>query len=233
MLSYCSFERGARLGALFIWLAAGQAGAQPESPRAEPAGSPQAQVPFREIIAPLANDRPLGYFIAGAEATAAEGTDAELCTWALEDWVRHAEGRLDVGPAAEADAVIRIYLVSPGFARYGEMRPILVGDRRGAEVYVRTETAPPGDGGANAAGLEPLMRDTIVYLTCLHEIGHALGMFHTDVFADVMYYFGYGGDIAAFFHRYRSRLDSRADIARVSGLSPGDIAQLLAAYPSD
>ena len=218
-------NRGACLAALWLALGAGQAGAQP-------ADAPQAPAPFREIIAPLANDRPLGYFIAGADAIAAEGTDAELCTWALEDWVRHAEGRLDVMPAAESDSVIRIYLVSPGFARYGEMRPILVGDRRGAEVYVRTETDTLGD-GASAAGQDPLMRDTVVYLTCLHEIGHALGMFHTDVFDDVMYYFGYGGDIPAFFDRYRSRLETRGDIARVSGLSPGDVAQLLRAYPED
>jgi hypothetical protein len=214
-----------------MWLAAGQAGAQPESPRAESAVSPPAPGSFREIIAPLANDRPLGYFIAGADPARAEGSDAELCSWALADWVRHAEGRLEVLPAAEADAVIRIYLVSPGFARYGEMRPILVGDRRGAEVYVRTETETLAD--ANAVGADALMRETIVYLTCLHEIGHALGMRHTDVFEDVMYYFGYGGDVAAFFGRYRSRLASRADIERVSGLSAGDIDQLLAAYPDN
>jgi hypothetical protein len=48
-----------------------------------------------------------------------------------------------------------------------------------------------------------------------------------------MYYFGYGGDIPAFFDRYRSRLETRADIAGVSGLSAGDLAQLLAAYPGD
>ncbi|HUF71887.1 MAG TPA: hypothetical protein VMR74_03195 [Gammaproteobacteria bacterium] len=233
MSSYCSSERGARLVALCLWLAASQAGAQtPESPRAESPDPSRAPAPFREIIAPLANDTPLGYFIAGADATVAEGSDAELCAWALDDWVRHAEGRLEVTPAVEADAVIRIYLVSPGFALYGEMRPILVGDRRGAEVYVRTETETTGD-GANAAGLDPLMRETIVYLTCLHEIGHALGMLHTDIFDDVMYYFGYGGDTAAFFDRYRSRLESRADIAHVSGLSPGDVAQLLRAYPED
>ena len=62
----------------------------------------------------------------------------------------------------------------------------------------------------------------------MHEIGHALGLVHTAEFADVMYWFAYGGDIPAFFGRYRERLRTRADIARTSGLSPGDIEQLRA-----
>jgi hypothetical protein len=218
-------DRAVRLAALCFCLAV--------SPAAVPlANAQQAVATFREIIAPLGDGRGLTYFIAGTGTSVPSG-DAELCTWALDDWVRHAEGRLDVAPAAEADALIRVYLVAPGFGRYGEMRPIMVGDRRGAEVYVRTETDTLTDGSGEAARSDPLMRETIVYLTCLHEIGHALGMVHTDVFADVMYYFGYGGDIPAFFNRYRSRLETRADIAGVSGLSAGDIDQLLAAYPVD
>ena len=57
------------------------------------------------------------------------------------------------------------------------------------------------------------LRDTIVYLTCLHESGHALGLVHTRAFADIMYSFQYGGDITAYFERYRVQLKMRADIA--------------------
>lgn len=192
-----------------------------------------ASRPAFEIIAPLANDRTIGYFVAGDSSGATSGSDAELCVWALNDWVRHSEGRLSVAPASASDAVIRVYFDSPGAGRYGEMRPIRVGDLRGAEVYVRTGTETLGSDIAAAAIEDSLMRDTIVYLTCLHELGHALGMFHTARFEDVMYFFGYGGDIPTFFGRYRLQLSIRDDIAAVSGLSTGDLEQLFAAYPDD
>jgi hypothetical protein len=47
-----------------------------------------------------------------------------------------------------------------------------------------------------------------------------------------MYFFGFGGDIPRFFGRYRDRLEGRADIATVSGLSPGDTLQLRTLYPT-
>lgn len=183
-----------------------------------------------QTLAPLAVDEPILVFLDTESAEASEA-DAELCGWALDDWVRHAQVRIETRSAAEADATIRVYFVSPGSGRYGEMRPIIVDDRRGAEVYVRTETDTLGPEIAAAARADSLYRDTVVYLTCLHEIGHALGMMHTDRYADVMYFFGFGGDIHAFFDRYRRRLERRGDIASVSGLSEGDVAQLTAAYP--
>jgi hypothetical protein len=201
------------------------AGAQPGTDRTQPGF---------DRIAPLAVDRPLGFFVGEPAAEqGARDTDPELCVWALNDWVRHAEGRLMVEPAAEADALIRIYFVEPGFGQYGEMRPIRVGNRRGAAVYIRPETGALGPDIARAAQSDPLLRETIVYLTCLHELGHALGLEHTAEFADVMYFFGLGGDIPMFFNRYRSRLETRDDISHETGLSAGDIAAFLAAYRAD
>jgi hypothetical protein len=72
-----------------------------------------------------------------------------------------------------------------------------------------------------------LLRDAIVYLTCLHESGHALGLSHTAVFEDIMYSFQYGGDFNEYFGRYRRKLESRADIAKNSGMSGADRARLI------
>jgi predicted Zn-dependent protease len=71
------------------------------------------------------------------------------------------------------------------------------------------------------------LRDSIVYLTCLHETGHALGLPHTAAFDDIMYSFQYGGDIPEYFARYRRKLHTRRDIQKNSGLSEADQTRLL------
>ena len=65
-----------------------------------------------------------------------------------------------------------------------------------------------------------------MYLTCVHELGHALGLQHTSDYADIMYSFQFGGDIQAYFGRYRKRLTHRPDIAKTSPFSDGDLTQL-------
>jgi len=83
---------------------------------------------------------------------------------------------------------------------------------------------------AERAARDPLLRESIVYLTCVHELGHALGLRHTRDYRDIMYFFGYGGDIPKYFDRYRVQLRSRADIVKVSGLSSGDVTRLKTLY---
>ena len=138
--------------------------------------------------------------------------------------------RLEPGP--ESTALLRVYWVPASFGLYGEMQPLIVDGRRGAAVFIRPDTRALGEEVAQRSREDPLFRDTVVYLTCLHELGHALGLNHTAEFADIMYFFGFGGDIPRFFGRYRDELRARDDIADVSGLSVGDLAQLRALYGS-
>ena len=114
--------------------------------------------------------------------------------------------------------------------QYGEMRPILVDGKRGAVVFVRPETEGLGPDIARLAREDSLFRDTVVYLTCLHEIGHSLGLRHTASYDDIMYFFGHGGDIPNYFSRYYRELTTRDDIQRYSGLSPDDVRRLRELY---
>ena len=72
----------------------------------------------------------------------------------------------------------------------------------------------------------------VIYLTALHELGHALGLPHTDAFDDIMYSFRRPDDGERYFGAYRRRLRSSEDIGteRATGLSPADIAALGALY---
>lgn len=195
------------------------------------AGRAAAQAPAPTLGEPLDIGEPITYFIgAGPPGSAYREGDADLARWALADWSRASGGALRFEPAPEADALVKIYFVAANAGQYGEARALDVDGRRGAAVYVRPDTSALGAPVAGDAARDPLLRDTIVYLTCLHELGHALGLSHTDDYADIMYFFGYGGDIPGYFGRYRQRLEARGDIADVSGLSRRDIARLHGLY---
>jgi hypothetical protein len=180
---------------------------------------------------PLDDARSLPYFIADGTGRAGfRPGDRELAGWALAAWQRHAGAALGLVAAPESTAVVRLYWANPREGQYGEMRPLIVGGRNGAAVYIRPDMDGLGPEIAQRAAADDLLRDSIVYLTCLHELGHALGLSHTAAFDDIMYFFGYGGDIVEYFGRYRRQLRSRADIARVSGLSDADVRRLRTLY---
>jgi len=176
---------------------------------------------------------PIPYFIAaGNPEESFRPADRQLAEWALDAWHRAAGGGLRFVPAEEPAALVRLYWAGPRGGQYGEMRPLTVDGKAGAAVFIRPDMASLGAAIATRAARDPLLRDSIVYLTCVHELGHALGLEHTSDFLDIMYSFGNGGDIVEYFGRYRRQLRSRDDIAQVSGLSVADVARIKAVHPS-
>jgi hypothetical protein len=182
-------------------------------------------------IEPLDRSGRITYFIADGEpGSQFRAADRDLATWALKAWEKSVGGAIRFEPAPERVALVRVYWVPARSGQYGEMRSLEVDGHRGAAVFIRPDTEALGSDIARLARSDGLLRDTVVYLTCLHELGHALGLSHTAEFRDIMYFFGYGGDIPRFFGRYRDQLRTRDDIASVSGLSTDDVTRVRALY---
>lgn len=181
--------------------------------------APQGALDSREVIS---------YFIEdGNGVPGYRDTDRELATLALNAWSRESKAKLKFAEAKSREgALIRFRWISPADGLYGETERVLVNGKVGAIVNVMPQVSVQGEPLASRATQDVLLRDTIVYLTCVHELGHAIGLPHTREFEDIMYYFGFGGDIVNYFMRYRSKLQTRGDISKYSGLSTSD-AQVL------
>jgi len=148
----------------------------------------------------------------------------QLVEKAMKTWTTASAGAFTLQRTFVAgDAGIRIYFNGAG-GNYGETRPhIANGLIDAAEVNIAADA--PID-------VDPITRGIIVYLTALHELGHALGLEHTRNFDDIMYLFRQPGDGPRYFGNYRSLLQTADDIgtARATGLSMNDVKALTDLY---
>jgi hypothetical protein len=157
-----------------------------------------------------------------ASQVACDATDTELAEWALGAWQSASDGRLRFTRAAGEDSArLRFYWATGRAGLYGETRPLRVEGRIGAAIYVLPDLTQLGRDISAAGQKDKLFRHAVVYLTFLHESGHALGHQHTADFDSIMYSFGYGGDILEYFARYRRKLAGRDDIRGNAGIRLG------------
>ena len=158
-----------------------------------------------------------------AARSGCDAADPELARWALEAWQKAAGSGLQFAPAdGQNDARIRIYWLGARPQLYGDARLMYINGKRDASIEVHPDLTQFGPQIAAAGRNDRLFRDTVVYLTCLHETGHGIGLEHTADCADIMYSFQYGGDVLEYFNRYRRTLKERPDIPAHSGISEAD-----------
>jgi len=142
---------------------------------------------------------------------------------AMKNWSDASDGRLTlVRAATRNDASIRIvFIASDGV--YGEAAPRV--DRTTgfiAQADVLINSAVPDD---------PLDARIVLYLTALHELGHAIGLPHSDTFSAIMYRFRHVDDGERYFGAYRRKLKSPADVGTaITGLDAEDVAALQRLY---
>ena len=149
---------------------------------------------------------------------------ADLVQRAMKTWTDAAAGRFTMQLVAGREiADVRVFFFRLG-ASYGETIPRV---DNGTGFIVEADL-----GIASEVNADTLTRQIVLYLTALHELGHALGMDHTANFSDIMYLFRRPDDGRRYFGLYRDRVRSSEDIgsASATGVSESDVKVLRELY---
>jgi len=196
---------------------------QPPGP--DPGAQRRVSRPPRKLL-PL--DGAISYFIAaGIDRSRYMPGDAQLAVWAFEEWQRATPRLRFIRTDDESNSVVRLYWVPWRATELGATSSFGANGRPAASVFVAPDTRHLPAALARAAAEDPLMRDTIVYFLCLHEIGHALGLAHTADPADIMQA---GGHADVLFPRLRTRISTRASIPMSNWLSNNDRMRVASLY---
>jgi hypothetical protein len=156
-------------------------------------------------------------------AEALPGAEA-LVERALKNWTDAAEGRVALKKTASQDgAKLRIRFIRSE-TNYGETAPHVDPRTRaivGADVGIRAEA--PGD---------LLNQRIVIYLTALHELGHALGLRHSDDFGAIVSLPGTGDGERYFMAMPAGVARSAEDIGTptATGISAEDLRALRMLY---
>jgi len=158
------------------------------------------------------------------DARTAPASGVMLVERAMHAWTDAAAGRVTLASIPRRDAADISVRFLRGDGIYGETMP-RVDTRTGliaaAEVLINRDA--PDD---------PLLQRIVIYLTALHELGHALGLEHTDDFSTIMYCFRRPDDGERYFGAYRRKVHAIDDVgsAVATGLAPADVTALRSLY---
>ena len=221
--------------ALVILFAGLAIAAHPKGPalRAEAGpNGPALRAEERFRIAPDASGQ-IPYVIADAtDGSGYKAGDSQLAVWALEEWERSLGGALRFR-AADDERMARLrvrWLPWAEDAALGRMEPLMANGLAIASLDIRPDENRFRPSIKRRVAVDPLMRDVVLYYVCLHEVGHALGLSHSDNPRDVMWPGANGVVTLPVYERYRHHLKSRDDIPHVSWLSGHDIARAKAIW---